>query len=820
MKLQILSVPQPRAELPALSGLISRFGGAYQAVTVGSSWRGVWRLRQRTTTMPKMHVLSNPSRSARRTGLGLLMAGPLSCADALAALPHAPPPGLTWTALVALMAAAAATGAWVGRSRRPPTTPLQNTGPAAAQSAPAMLDQSNQMFGWVDATGRVLHMNRTGLMWLQAAELAQAQTRAIWTLPGLASQEQSATLQNAIKRAVAGHASRLELRLSLAQQEPRHVEIQIRAAACSATTASPCVLIEGRDVTLRRQTEDKLMLAATVFEQAREGIMITDAKGEILSINQAFSEITGYSAEDAQGQYPGLLTQALERPHMHRRIRSALERKGHWQGELRSLRRNGEVFTAWVSLTRRLGAEGQPTHLIGIINDITRSKEAEQKLHRQAHYDPLTDLPNRRLFEQRLERAMTKMGRDAEPVAVLFLDLNQFRDINDNFGHRTGDAVLVEMAHRLREDLREADVVARLGGDEFAICLPGARAEAAHQVASKLQERLAQPCMIDSHELSLSASIGIAMFPDDGDSVDLMTRNAETAMYRAKQEGRGASCFFTEGMQPRTVRHLQLEAHLRRAIERDELLLHYQPQLDTTSGRVVGLEALVRWRHPELGMVSPGEFIPLAEHNGQILPIGEWVMRTAAQQMKTWMDLGLPPLVMAVNLSAVQFRDPTLPERVQAILSQTGLPAANFELELTESVATGNPTAAIAMMDRLHALGLRLSIDDFGTGYSSLNYLKRFRIDTLKIDQSFVRDIHSDPDDRAIVQAIIQMAHALKLTTIAEGVETDAQADFLRANGCDMLQGYRFCRPIEPQAALAWLKEHMAQPPLASSAAA
>ena len=683
-----------------------------------------------------------------------------------------------------------------------------------------MLDQSNQMFGWVDAQGVILHMNRVGLQWLRASDLAAAQAQAIWKLPGLASADQSETLQSAIAKARGGQAGRIELRLLLAEGDPRNVEVHVRAVPCGQCDDSLCILIEGRDITLRRQTEDKLMLAATVFEQAREGIMITDAQGEILSINQAFSDITGYSAEDAQGQYPGLLTQALERPHVHRRIRSALERKGHWQGELRSLRRNGEVFTAWVSLTRRLSAEGKPTHLIGIINDITRSKEAEQKLHRQAHFDPLTDLPNRRLFEQRLQQAMEKMGRDAEPVSVLFMDMNQFRDINDNFGHRTGDAVLVEMAHRLREDLREADVVARLGGDEFAVCLPGAHAQAAHQVALKLQERLAQPCLIDGHELSLTASIGIALFPDDGDSVELIARNAETAMYRAKQEGRGSSCFFTEGMQPRSVRHLQLEAHLRRAIERDELLLHYQPQLDTMTGRVVGLEALVRWRHPELGMVSPGEFIPLAEHNGQIVAIGEWVMRTAAQQMKTWMDQGLPPLVMAVNLSAVQFRDPTLPERVQAILSEIGLPAAHLELELTESVATGNPTAAIAMMDRLHALGLRLSIDDFGTGYSSLNYLKRFRIDTLKIDQSFVRDIHSDPDDRAIVQAIIQMAHALNLTTIAEGVETDEQADFLRANGCDMLQGYRFCRPIEPQAALAWLQERTTQPPLASSAEA
>ena len=276
-------------------------------------------------------------------------------------------------------------------------------------------------------------------------------------------------------------------------------------------------------------------------------------------------------------------------------------------------------------------------------------------------------------------------------------------------------------------------------------------------------------------------------------------------MYRAKQEGPGRFAFFAEGMQQRSVRHLQLEAALRRATERNELLLHYQPQLAMDTGDVIGIEALVRWRHPELGMVSPGEFIPLAESSGQILVIGEWVMRTAVRQMKAWIDAGIPPVVMAVNLSAVQFHDPTLPEKVKAILDEAGLPAGCLELELTESVATGNPAAAMAMMARLHGLGVRLSIDDFGTGYSSLNYLKRFPIHTLKIDQSFVRDIGTDADDRAIVKAVIQMARALHLSTIAEGVENDEQARFLRAHGCDAVQGYRYCRPIEPDAALQWL---------------
>lgn len=671
----------------------------------------------------------------------------------------------------------------------------------------AMLDHSPQLIGLLSPAGRVLRMNQGAARWAGGAANEQ-EGQWLWAMPAWGGSEtQAALLREAVGRAAGGVVCRFDLKVQAEGSEARHIELSLRPVRRMAQGPVEHLLLEARDVTLRKQAEDKLLLAAAVFEQAREGIMITDPRGVIVSVNQAFAQITGFQADELQGQYPAMLTTALEDPQVHRQIRSHLRRQGYWQGELRNLRKDGTSYTAWVSLSLRADAAGRTTHLIGILNDITRSKEAEHKLLRQANFDTLTELPNRRLMEDRLHLAISAAHRAGQTFALLFMDLNQFRAINDNFSHRAGDAVLLEMARRLRDGLRDSDTVARLGGDEFAVLLPATEAEGAAQVAAKLLESVAQPCMVLDHELSLTLSMGIAMYPNDGETVDALTRCADTAMYRAKQEGHNTFRFFAAGMQQRSVRHLQVEAALRRAVERDELQLHYQPQLDLHSGEVIGVEALVRWRHPELGMVSPGEFIPLAENSGQIMVIGEWVMRTAVRQMRRWMDAGMRPRVVAVNLSAVQFRDPGLPDLVKSILDEAGLPAQCLELELTESVATGNPNAAIAMMDRLYSMGVRLSIDDFGTGYSSLNYLKRFRIHMLKIDQSFVRDIGTDADDRAIVQAIIQMAHALKLTTIAEGVETDEQAAFLRAHGCDMVQGYHFCRPIVAEAAHAWILE-------------
>jgi diguanylate cyclase (GGDEF)-like protein/PAS domain S-box-containing protein len=425
-------------------------------------------------------------------------------------------------------------------------------------------------------------------------------------------------------------------------------------------------------------------------------------------------------------------------------------------------------------------------------------KEAEARIQQLAHFDPLTGLPNRLLLKDRCAQALSLAERSQQPVALMFIDLDHFKNINDSLGHQVGDEVLVQLAHRLESSVREQDTVARLGGDEFILLLPNADILGAAHVADKLLQAAMMPLHIGQHELTVTPSIGIALYPKDGADLDALSKCADAAMYRAKEDGRNSYRFFTSELQAVSDRTLMLDNALRRALEREQLTLQYQPQIDLHTNRLIGAEALLRWHHPELGPVSPAEFIPIAESSGLILRIGEWVIRTAVNQLAQWIKSGLPPITMSVNLSAIQFRHADLPELVSGILSDAGVAPELLELELTEGVAMSNPLGAIAVMDDLHQRGVRLSIDDFGTGYSSLSYLKRFKVYKLKIDQSFVRDITTDPDDKAIVGAIISLASSMGMKTIAEGVETEGQLEFLRSEGCDEVQGYYFSRPLTP----------------------
>jgi diguanylate cyclase (GGDEF)-like protein len=442
-------------------------------------------------------------------------------------------------------------------------------------------------------------------------------------------------------------------------------------------------------------------------------------------------------------------------------------------------------------------ASGVIDGYLAIAADITEHKAAKQQIEFLAYRDVLTGLPNRLLLQDRFEQATAYADRAGTRVALLFLDLDNFKSINDSLGHAVGDLLLKEIASRLAECVRDTDTISRQGGDEFLIVLPDlSDADAVAPVLNKIRDRMKAPFVINGNEFSSSVSMGVAIYPDDGDNFDTLLKKADMAMYRAKEAGRNTYQFFDEQMNVEAIEYLSLKNGLRRAVERGEFILHYQPQINLASGAVVGVEALLRWSHPELGMVAPARFIPVAEESGLIVPIGEWVMREACRQAMAWKSAGLPELIMAVNLSAVQFKRGDVEQTVINALEESGFDPHLLELELTESILIHNTESVLASVKRLKLLGVTLSIDDFGTGYSSLSYLKRFSVDKLKIDQSFIRDLATDPDDAAITLAIIQMARSLNLKTIAEGVENADMLASLRKFQCDEVQGYHFARPM------------------------
>lgn len=468
-----------------------------------------------------------------------------------------------------------------------------------------------------------------------------------------------------------------------------------------------------------------------------------------------------------------------------------------------------EGETIWLSTSKvpLRDDNGETIGMLGIYEDITKRKLSEERIQYLANFDSLTGLPNRTKLYDRLTYTLTLAKRNSEPFALLFLDLDHFKDINDSLGHAVGDKVLIELAKRLQSFLRAEDTVSRLGGDEFIILLPNTQSDSTEQVVQKLLEIVTRAFIIDQYELTLTACIGIALYPDNGSDIDDLTKNADTAMHRAKLEGPHSYRFFTEEMQERSIHNLKLNNALHTALAQNQLELYYQPQIGSGNGQILGAEALIRWNHPEFGVISPVEFIPIAEESGLILSIGEWVLRTAVAQARAWMDEGMPPIIIAINLSAVQFRHNSFPETVTQILEEAGLPPEYLEVELTESVAMHDPQKAIRIMNNLHKRGIRMSIDDFGTGYSSLNYLKKFKVYKLKIDQSFIRDINIDAEDRAIVSAVISMSKHLGMRTIAEGVETVGQIEYLRSVGCDEFQGYYFATPLKTEEFAAFRKQ-------------
>ena len=485
-----------------------------------------------------------------------------------------------------------------------------------------------------------------------------------------------------------------------------------------------------------------------------------------------------------------------------------------WQGEVTNRSKSGREYIESVLMYPVRNAEGQVTHYLAHKEDLTERKQAAARILQLSHYDQLTGLPNRTLLYKRFQHAITQN----KVLAVLWINLDHFKDINDALGHSTGDLLLLEVSLRLRAQLQSDDNLSRHSGDFVALLAHTSQSEAAQRCISLL-ESLAQPILVAEQEVSLTASIGIAITPSDGDDLDTLLKNAENAMYRVKDEGRNSYRFFTPEMLANSARALTLGNALKQALHRNELHMVYQPQMALADGRIVGAEALLRWNHTQLGAISPGEFIPLAEASGLIVPIGEWVLHTVLRQLHDWFDQGLPPMTMAVNISAVQFGQPGLAELVGQVLQQTGVPPECLELELTEAAAMKTPEVAAQTMQELGQHGIRVAIDDFGTGYSSLSYLKRFKIHKLKIDQSFVRDISTDLDDQAIAIAIVQMARSLGISTIAEGVETPEQLAFLRASGCDEIQGYLYSRPLLPEAFEQFVRDNLRVKTLDSGAA-
>ncbi len=557
------------------------------------------------------------------------------------------------------------------------------------------------------------------------------------------------------------------------------------------------MLTSMHDLSHTREVDERLRLAASVFENALEGVVITDPDGTIVEVNRAFSDILGYSRDEVIGHNPRLWQSGYQNKDFYRGMWRALLETGHWRGELWNRRKDGSVFPEWQTISSVHDQSGHLTHYVGIFSDISRIKQSQAQLDHLAHYDPLTDLPNRLLLQERLEQAIRHAERHQTQFAVIFLDIDHFKHINESLGHPVGDKLLTEVAARLRSQIRSDDTLSRVGGDEFVLLLETIDTPAhIGTLAQELLRSFNQPFLLETHELNLTASLGISLYPQNGTDPVTLLRNADAAMYRSKDRGRNIYHFYTEELTQNVVERVSLENHLRYAIERDELFLVYQPQVDLKSGRCVGVEALLRWRHPELGLVSPAKFIPFAEETGLIHNIGQWVLTNACRQGKRWLQQGLDFGTLAVNIAGSQIERGNLVNDVTQALADSGLPPTRLELEVTEGFVMQQPEVAIEQLNTLRQLGIILSIDDFGTGYSSLSYLKRLPIHKLKIDQSFVRDIPIDSDDMAICKAIIAMGESLGLSVIAEGVETQAQADFLLRQGCPQAQGYLYSKPL------------------------
>ncbi|MET0962855.1 MAG: EAL domain-containing protein [Noviherbaspirillum sp.] len=582
------------------------------------------------------------------------------------------------------------------------------------------------------------------------------------------------------------------------------------SARCITYQGQRAVLTTFTPINQMKLMEQRLELWARVFEASSEGILIIDPQGRILDVNRAVCRSTNLDLDDLLGMNPRMLLDARNPPEFFSAITEAALKLGSWQGEAWLKRKGREPYPAWLVLNAVRDAQGQVSHYIAISLDISERKKNEQRIAYMAQHDALTGLPNRSLCQERLQMAIGQARRDGLRVAVLFVDLDRFKNINDSLGHHVGDGLLRSIASRLSAAVRPGDTVSRLGGDEFVVILNGITnvEEIGKIVDQRLISLIRQPHHVDGAELHVSCSVGVAVYPDDGEDIDRLMRHADVAMYQAKGTGRDNLQFFTPELNERVMRRLQLENDLRHAVEREELVLYYQPRIQAGSGALAGVESLVRWKHPQRGLIAPGDFIPIAEESGLIVGIGAWIIGQACRQHQLWRRAGVGAVPVSINLSAVQMREPGLCDTLRAALLQYAVEPQQIELELTESILMDKVDDTIAVLRDIKALGCAISIDDFGSGYSSLSYLYRFPIDKLKIDRSFIQNMRSAPQNLAVTNAIIGLGHTLGLQVVAEGVEHEADMALLRAAGCDELQGFYYSRALPAADAQAWIIAH------------
>ncbi|ADE12252.1 bifunctional diguanylate cyclase/phosphodiesterase [Sideroxydans lithotrophicus] len=649
----------------------------------------------------------------------------------------------------------------------------------------------------VDRNGELVEMNQAGLAMLEAATLEEARQKKL--IDYVAPEDQAAFLA-LHRRVMNGESAVLEFKITGLKGTLHHLETHATPMPDANGNISLLLGIT-RDVTASMHAKQQLRIAATAFE-SQEGMLVTDAVGAILRVNQAFTRITGYTADEVIGKNPRILNSGRHDAYFYKEMWERIKRTGEWEGEIWNRRKNGDVYPEHLTITAVKDAGGNVVNYVATLMDITASKASEEEIRNLAFFDPLTRLPNRRLLQDRLQQALASCGRSGKSGAILFIDLDNFKNLNDTLGHDIGDLLLEKVAIRLSSCVREGDTVARIGGDEFVVMLEDLSdnildaAEQTESVGSKILASLNVPYQLGIHTYDNSPSIGATLFNDNHNSIDELLKQADIAMYQAKKAGRNTMRFFDPRMQQSLSARLALELELRKAIEKDQFQLYYQIQVDETH-RPLGAEALLRWMHPEHGLMAPAEFIPMAEETGLIVPIGWWVLETACTQLKAWeKDPLTRNLVLSINVSAKQFHQPDFVDQVQAAVDHYGIDPALLKLELTESILLENVDTTIKRMSALKKTGVGFSLDDFGTGYSSLQYLKRLPLDQLKIDQSFMQEITSDSSDMAIVSTIIAMAQSMQMGVIAEGVETEEQRQLLLRKGCNHFQGYLFSKPV------------------------